>query len=265
MYLKKLIFSGQVLEVEKICSFKYKGKKTLRGSKMEKTPENMRKVNDRNACKKLQRLINTNFGANDLHTVLTYAPENRAENPAEAKKDLQKFFRKLKREYKKAGKELKYVAVTEYGQRSMHHHLVINSGLDVAVMQKLWGLGKIRFTLLDDSGDYDRLAQYLLKQTRKTFNDPEKSVFAKRWCASRNLARPTVEPSVVKADSWRERPVAPKGYFVITDSIKEGVSDVTGWPYQYYKCLKIRNDVLKTGADRRRDASDRIKRRRERG
>lgn len=246
MYIEKKVYSGAVLEVEKTCSSKRKGKNTKRGPKMEKTPENMQKVNERNAAKRLTRIINANFGAGDLHMVWTYAPENRSENPTEAGKDLQKALRKLKAGYKKAGAELKYVAVTEYGQRSMHHHLVINSGLDVAAIQKIWGLGKIHVTLLDDSGDYQRLARYLIKQTNKTFNDPERCVWGKRWCASRNLVRPIEKKRVVKADSWRERPVAPTGYYLITDSISVGVSDVTGWPYQYYKCVKI------TGSDNRR-------------
>ena len=246
MYLKNMIYSGAVLEVEKTCSFKYKCKNSVRGPKLDKTPENMCKVNRRNAAKKLSRLINANFVENDMHMVWTYDPVNRAANPAEARRDMQKALRKLKTAYKKAGLELKYVAVTEYGKRSMHHHLVINSGLDVAAIQKIWGLGKIHVTLLDDSGDYERLAKYLLKQSDKTFNDPEMSVWAKRWCASRNLVRPIEKKRVVKADSWRERPVAPAGYYLITDSIREGVSDLTGWPYQYYKCVKI------TGSDSRR-------------
>lgn len=239
MYLKKTIFSGMVLEIEKVCSFKYKGKNIQRGPKVEKTPENMRKVNERNADKKLQRLIAANFGYGDMHMVWTYDPEHRAASPKEARKDLQKGLRRLKAAYKKIGSELKYVAVSEYGQRSMHHHLVINQGVDVRTIQKAWGLGKIRFTLLDDSGDYERLAKYLLKQTKKTFCDPEKCVFAKRWCSSRNLAKPVEKMEVVKADCWRERPVAPAGYYLVTDSIREGVSDLTGWPYQYYKCIKI--------------------------
>lgn len=246
MYLKNMIYSGAVLEVEKTCSFKYKCKNSVRGPKLDKTPENMCKVNRRNAAKKLSRLINANFAENDMHMVWTYDPANRAANPVEARSDMQKALRKLKTAYKKAGIELKYVAVTEYGKRSMHHHLVINSGLEMATIQKIWGLGKIHVTLLDDSGDYERLAKYLLKQSDKTFNDPEKSVWSKRWCASRNLVRPVEKRSVVKADCWRERPVAPAGYYLITDSIREGVSDLTGWPYQYYKCVKI------TGSDNKR-------------
>lgn len=251
MYFENKIFSGQVLEIEKTCSFKYKGKNTKRGPKMDKTPENMRKVNRRNAAKKLSRVINANFVENDLHMVWTYDPAKRAESPAEARCDMQKALRKLKAAYKKAGLELKYVAVTEYGKRSMHHHLVINAGLAVAAVQKIWGLGKIHVTLLDDSGDYERLAQYLLKQSDKTFNDPEKSVWSKRWCASRNLARPIEKKRAVKADSWRERPVAPVGYYLITDSIREGVSDLTGWPFQYYKCIKIQENKNKCGPRKR--------------
>ena len=61
MYKKKEIYCGEVLEVEKTCSFNYKGKNMTRGPRIEKTSEAMAKVNERRAQKKLSRLINTNF------------------------------------------------------------------------------------------------------------------------------------------------------------------------------------------------------------
>lgn len=48
-----------------------------------------------------------------------------------------------------------------------------------------------------------------------------------------------VETNIVKADSWREYPKAPKGYMIIPDSIEYGVSEITGYPYQYYRMIKI--------------------------
>lgn len=245
MYRKREIYCGKILEVEKYCNFNYKGKRTVRGPRTEKTSEAVAKVNERNAQKKLSRLINTNFTKNDYHLVLTYKFNQRAGNPEEAKKDLAAFCLSMRKKYKKVGLEFKYIAVTEYGKKSMHHHLVINSGLDLAAVAASWTHGRIHTNNLDGSGDYARLAAYLIKQTRKTFNDPERCVHRKRWCASRNLKRPIEKNTSVKADSWREYPVAPKGYMVITDSIESGVSEFTGWPYQYYRCIKIddrRND-----------------------
>ena len=84
MYRKREIYCGKILEVEKYCSFNYKGKRTVRGPRMEKTSEAVAKVNERNAQKKLSRLINTNFTKNDYHLVLTYKFNQRAGNPEEA-------------------------------------------------------------------------------------------------------------------------------------------------------------------------------------
>ena len=47
MYRKREIYCGKILEVEKYCSFNYKGKRTVRGPRMEKTSEAVAKVNER--------------------------------------------------------------------------------------------------------------------------------------------------------------------------------------------------------------------------
>lgn len=239
MYIKKSIFAGMTLEVEKTYTIKYKSKKVTRSANINLTPENMKKVNERNAAKKLRRQINTNFRSGDYHLILTYRPEERALNPEEARKDLKRFLERLRSHYKKMGLELKYVAVAEYGKVSMHFHLVVNGGILPEEINRIWGHGRVGLRVLDDSGDYIKLAAYLIKQTSKTYNDPEKAVFRKRWCSSRNLKKPEVKPEIVKADSWRETPKVPQGYMLIADSVEYGVSEITGYPYQYYRAIKI--------------------------
>ncbi len=238
-YVKRTWVTGSVIEVEKYFTFKYKNQKVNRMPKVNKTPETMQKVNERNAVKKLRRLLNTNFGHNDKHLVLTYRPENRPLTPAAAKKDLEKFTRNLRKQYKKQGIELKYISVGEYGKKSAHFHMVVNKGLTVDEIAEIWPHGRIHAHPLDNSGDYSQLAEYLIKQTRKTYNDPERAIFRKRWNSSSNLVKPEAIVELVKSESWRELPVAPTGYFVITDSIYTDVSDITGYPYQYYKCLSL--------------------------
>lgn len=103
----------------------------------------------------------------------------------------------------------------------------------------MWPHGRIHATELDGSGDYDRLASYLIKQTNKTYNDPERRVFARRYVTSRNLEQPECKIEKVKADSWREMPSAPKGYYVLQDTVVQDVSEITGYPYQYYRCLAL--------------------------
>ena len=55
MYIKKSIFAGMTLEVEKTYTIKYKSKKVTRSANINLTPENMKKVNERNAAKKIRR------------------------------------------------------------------------------------------------------------------------------------------------------------------------------------------------------------------
>ena len=239
MYIKKTYICGQVIEVEKVFSSKYKGKKTVRSPKMAKTADAVRVVNERNAEKKLRRLINANFNRNSLHVVLTYRPEDRPETGEEARKDLANFWKALKRACRKAGKELKYVAVGERGKKgAIHFHCVIDCGLTLGEIQACWKKGVARATPLRSDGDYSRLASYLLKQSKETFNDPELSIHKKRWCASKNLVKVVPHIQIVKADSWREAPTAPKGYYVIKDSINSGISE-WGYPFQNYRCLKV--------------------------
>ena len=50
--------------------------------------------------------------------------------------------RRLKRLYKANGKELKYIYVTEVSSKGrVHHHLLINRGVDRDAIEKAWGNG----------------------------------------------------------------------------------------------------------------------------
>lgn len=51
MYLKKKYFAGLTVDVEMYHTTKYKNKKVTRAAKINRTPENMKKVNERNAAK----------------------------------------------------------------------------------------------------------------------------------------------------------------------------------------------------------------------
>lgn len=99
--------------------------------------------------------------------ILTYRPEERALNPEDARNDLKRFLDRMRRHYKKLEKELKYIAVAEYGKVSMHFHMVVNGGVLPEEINKIWGHGRVGLRVLDDSGDYIKLADYLIKQTRK--------------------------------------------------------------------------------------------------
>ena len=81
----------------------------------KKTPEEIREANKRQAVRKLERLMNANFRPGDWHITLTYRKEIRP-SPEEAREELKKFLTCLRRRYRKAGHELKYIVATDTGQ-----------------------------------------------------------------------------------------------------------------------------------------------------
>ena len=180
-----------------------------RRPKMNITSEKVQRNNDRLAVKELTRKLNANFAPGDLHVVLTYetAPEK-----LQAKKDRETFIRKLRKEMESQGKELKYVAVTEYEHTRIHHHLVINA-VELSVLEKLWVKGWVKATLLDESGQYSKLAEYLIKETQKTFRE-EGSIYKRRYSCSGNLIKPVVTRIEVDMSELFEDPQPEEGYYI---------------------------------------------------
>lgn len=249
-YREKVVIAGKTIEVSKSHSIRYPGKKIPRSPNANATPEEQKKINERNAETNLRHLINTNFGYQDIHLVLTYRREKRPATPEDAKADLEKFLRKLRGHYKKRGQELKYIAVTEYKNKSIHHHLIINSMDEIKELTELWPHGQPRPTYLDNSGQYGQLASYLIKETSKTFNTDER-IYGKRWCASKNLEKPKVVTRIIAACTWQKEPKPKAGYYIEESSRKNGISDVTGFPYQFYRMIKLpkrgQDDELHSG------------------
>lgn len=147
------------------------------------TSEIQTKLNQRNAEKKLTRLVHNNFTENDIALHLTYRNGEEPVDEADALRVLGNFIKRLKRRYKKAGKELKYISCTEYGKKTgrVHHHLIINGGYDRDEIEKLWGKGYANSKRLQFEEDgVTGLARYIAKDKH----------FFKRWNQSRNLVIP---------------------------------------------------------------------------
>lgn len=158
-------------------------KQGARRKRCKPTSEIQAKLNQRNAEKKLTRLVHNNFTENDIALHLTYRNGEEPENEADALRVLGNFIKRLKRRYKKAGKELKYISCTEYGKKTgrVHHHLIINGGYDRDEIEKLWGRGYANSKRLQFEEDgVTGLAHYIAKDKH----------FFKRWNQSRNLDIP---------------------------------------------------------------------------
>ena len=233
-YIQHTWYAGDTVEIHKTYYARY-GKKIARGPNRNKTPEDVKKYNAELAERELRLLLNTNFTHRDYYITLTYRREERPD-PETARKQIDKLITDLRKLYKKAGMELRWVVVTEYKNKAIHHHLVINR-YKIGQVVDLWPYGHPQIKLLDNTGDYSKLADYLIKETCKTFGEPD-SPSKKRYRHSRNLKKPKHEVKIVKADTWRDDPKPYKGYQIIRDSVYADVNPITGYPYQVYRMVR---------------------------
>ncbi|MCX7858393.1 MAG: hypothetical protein N2513_10535, partial [Deltaproteobacteria bacterium] len=214
-YIRTDIFSGDVYEGIQTFSTRI-GNKEKRSKKLGKSSEKQKGINERNAKRKVARLINANFKKGDIFLTLTYAGE--VPDEEKAKKDLVNFLRRVKYYRKKQGMpEVKYIAVTESEDKRIHHH-VIMTAMSMDIMCGLWESGKAIISRLSPDQDYTGIAKYITKESHKEF--------ARRWTQSRNLVKPTVKTKVLK--SGRNLLKAPKGYKIIEQRM-----DYTDWTGQY--------------------------------
>lgn len=237
MYLKKTITYGNRIECWKYHTSRYGSRGEKRNRRENPTEEAVARANERNAERRLYRLLVGNFESSDWFLTLTYKREERPD-PEGARKVLRKFFEKMRQAYRKAGQEMKYIITTEWNGKAIHHHIVMN---DIPGFHKLvskyWKHGGINMKPLYEGHDYKGLAEYLIKETRETFRD-KANPFRQRYSCSRNLKKPVEKIEVIKAESWREMPAVPKdlreaGYVMDIDSFEIGV-DAFGYPYQTY-------------------------------
>lgn len=208
----------------------------------KKSKEEIRNANMRQAARKLARKINANFRPGDWHVTLTYKKEERPD-PETAAKNIKDLIDKLRDKYKKHGFVLKYVHATEYKNKAIHHHLIVNNVNDgasttVDYIRKYWkGRGNPKFVPLYDNGEYKTLAEYLIKETEKTFRADD-SPNKQRYSCSRNLITPPPECRMRKAKTWKLEPKPRPGYYIDRDSLYNGV-DKLGYPYQRYVMIKL--------------------------
>lgn len=101
------------------------------------------------------------------------------------------------------------------------------------LIRKLWDRGRPHFSPMDDSGEYGRLAEYIVKSTSKRI-DAGETIEKLSYMASRNLIRPKVETKTVQANKWSKEPRVPKGWELVRDTLLNGINKFTGLPYQHY-------------------------------
>lgn len=125
-YVRHLWDCGESLEIEE----KHTGRYGARGQKREKrkkaSPEDIKRQNKWKRERDLRRLIKWNFGKYDYWMTITY---RKGDRPAweQMKKDVTDLIKKVRKRYRKLGKELKYIYRLQIGKRGGPHvHILVN-------------------------------------------------------------------------------------------------------------------------------------------
>lgn len=218
--------------------------KAKRGRKQNMTAPKQKNLNDKNSRRYFVQLGNANFGEDDLAVHITYAPKYKPKTEAEADREARNFLRRVAYERKKQGlPPLKYILVTEIGQRGrIHHHIIMNGGLDRDTVESLWRKPRkkgqkqgerIGYANADrlqpDEYGIAALCNYLCKNPQSK----------KRWSSSQNLIKPECRKNDHKysrkkvariARNPDDRAYWEKRYpgYTFTDC-KPEYNEVTGW------------------------------------
>ena len=198
--------------------------KTEKGRKPKRnpTPAAVAKVNAINQERNLTIEINHNFGAGDLWVVLAYPVKATIE---EAMKQIERFKRNLRNLCKRKGIPYKLIESTGIGSTSgkPHHHIVVNSEVTRDMITKYWAEEFVHIETLWSSGNYNRVAKYMLKNALSTKD--KRGNHKKAWRSSRTIVKPETKKEEMKRRPFSRIPdpedLTPrKGYAIDRDSIR---------------------------------------------
>ncbi|MDD3137568.1 MAG: hypothetical protein PHX08_01165 [Lachnospiraceae bacterium] len=239
-YIRKTYRFKNSIEIEEYHNGRYGAPGEKRLQRKKATPEQIKKQNQTNREKEARRKIEANFEEGDCWSTLTYRQKERPPDFGSALDDFGKFRRKIRREYKKRGYELKWMALSEYGSRGgVHHHFLLNRIPDTdLLLAKHWTRGAPVTTLIYEEGRYKKLAEYLTKETNE-----KNKLKDKNYSCSRNLIKIEPEKDIVLNRSIEKEPKNRKGYYVDKESIVEGINPVTGYKYRHYALIRLNRRI----------------------
>lgn len=180
-YKEKLIYAGDMIWGVVYGTFRKSG---ARRGKFRETSDIQKKLNERHAREQLTWLIHANFTKADMAVSLTYDDGWYPETEERFEKDVRNYIARVKRLYKRAGIEFKYIVIKAFGGEGgrCHLHLIMSGGVDRDAVEAAWEYGRTNADRLQFNccGVVD-LSVYLAGQRR---------VGARRWSGSKNLIKP---------------------------------------------------------------------------
>lgn len=237
-----------VIETEEYHDGRYGARGMKREAKKKATKEQVEKINQYNKEKLARHRLRKYFRVGeDWFLTLTYRRDARPPDMKAAKKDFERFIRKIRREFKKHGIELRWIRnIENTATNNWHIHLVINDIPDVniiVILKKAWPHGKVKDPQqLYEKGELKDLAAYITKseKTKKEWVADgvlDHRVTEASYSISRNMPAP--EPKVKLLERWKKEPAAKKGFYIDQDSVYEGINPVTGYKYRHYTMYRI--------------------------
>ena len=199
--------------------------KARRGRVKGSTSAAKRDQNARRAVHVLARILNCNFGKDDIYATLKFDDEYLAligGDYGTLSRLLGNFIKRLRRKLRKLGVELKWVAVpsemdgTTGERKRLHVHMVLTgSGIQwrdgawyvgEECLEDIWGMGSIYAEPLRSQHDYTPVALYMLRQARRDVPD------AKAYTTSRNMIQPEITERIVHTGNAMRQP--PRAYLL---------------------------------------------------
>lgn len=181
-YRTKTIKSGDMLEC--ISYPVYKQQACVRAAREKVTGAAQAEVNRRNAVRRMERLVQCNFGKDAVIVTCTY--EGAYPEDEEAEKQLDLYLARLRRAARKIGRELKYVAVTERAATGRVHHHMILQGVDRDTAESKWKRGYCNARRYQKRAEqFVGIVRYMLK-----YRSTQDQMVSKRIRASHGMVQP---------------------------------------------------------------------------
>ena len=211
------------IEVVEYHTARYGAPGQPRSGRTQQTPEAVAKNNQRRKERQCSRMVDKYFNDDDYVLTLTYRVEDRPKDMDECKKHLQKFFRKIKKEYAKRFYDLFWIRNIEVGPRNAWHvHVIMNriEGADFLIREQ-WPFGGVFFQFFKNKkAEGEDLGKYMAKSA---VSAPDK-VSDSSWSHSRNVQPVEPETTVISGQSMNDKPRTPKGYYLDKSSYRDYVN-----------------------------------------
>lgn len=219
----KTVKAGQMLYCDSYPIWSTEARRTVdRALESKKGQSGTREVqkllNARNAQRKLEQIINANFGPGDLLVTCTYRDGDQPETAEQAHKDAKNMIQRVRRLRRRKGlPEVKYVYVTEYTQSEKrgtryHHHMILSGdGVTREEIEALWikkhgGICNTRRAQYQKEG-LTGWAKYITKQVSGRKSGQQVAT-CRRWSRSQNLVVPRATVADKKISLRRVREIA---------------------------------------------------------